>query len=182
LLCWGSNGNGQIGSDTLDLSTVPLSVAGLTDAAAAVSCGRNHTCVLLQSGGVACFGRNSNGELGDGTHVESPAPVAVTGLSSGVTDLQAGNYHNCVLTSGGGMKCWGWNQSGQLGDGTTEDRTEPVDVSGLSSGVSAISVGSGHSCALLTSGEVLCWGSNDSGELGNGTLDNANRPTAVRCD
>ena len=180
--CWGSNGNGQIGSDWVDLSTIPLTVTGLSEAAAAVSCGRNHTCVLLSSGGVACFGRNSNGELGDGTHVESPDPVAVTGLSSGVTDLQAGNYHNCVLTAGGGMKCWGWNQSGQLGNGTTEDSTTPVDVAGLSSGVSAISVGSGHTCAMRTSGEILCWGSNDSGELGNGTLDNADRPTAVRCD
>jgi alpha-tubulin suppressor-like RCC1 family protein len=181
-LCWGNTVTGQIGSGSVDLSPVPLAVGGLAETAAAAACGRNHTCLVLESGGVACFGRNANGELGNGTFSESAAPVAVTGLSSGVTDLQAGNYHNCVLTSGGGVKCWGWNHTGQLGDGTLEDRGMPVDVTGLTSGVGAISVGSGHTCALLLSGEILCWGSNDSGELGNGTLDDATVPTALRCE
>lgn len=180
--CWGNNGSGQIGSSSVESSPVPLTVGGLTETAAAVACGRNHTCLLLASGGVACFGRNSNGELGDGTFVGGPSPVDVTGLSTGVVDLQAGNYHNCVLTAGGGVKCWGWNHTGQLGDGTLTDRGVPVDVTGLTSGVAAISVGSGHTCARLLDGEILCWGSNDSGELGNGTLDDAVVPTALRCE
>ena len=90
----------------------------------------------------------------------------VSGLTSGVSGIAAGAAYTCAPTTGGGVKCWGSNFRGQLGDGTTTNRLTPVDVSGLTSGVSAIAAGSAHTCALTTSGGLKCWGSHEFGQLG----------------
>jgi alpha-tubulin suppressor-like RCC1 family protein len=82
----------------------------------------------------------------------------VTGLSSGVAQVRGGQYHTCAVTTDGGVKCWGWNFAGQVGDGTLVDAWTPVDVSGLTSGVTQVATGGDHTCALTTSGGVKCWG------------------------
>ena len=127
--------------------------AGAT-AADSVSTGSVHACVLTAGGDVKCWGFNGTGMLGDGTKADRKKPVTVTGLPSGVADVQAAWDHTCALTNGGGVKCWGHNGDGELGDGTKIQRLQPVGVTGLNSGVQAISLGFDSGCALTTGGEI----------------------------
>jgi alpha-tubulin suppressor-like RCC1 family protein len=177
--CWGSNVHGQLGDGTTTNRRAPVSVSGLTSGVRAIAAGGSHTCALTTSGGVKCWGWNDRGELGDGTTTDRHTPVDVSGLATGVRAIAAGGEHTCALTASGGVKCWGGNGVGQSGDGTSTDRHTPVDVSGLTSGVSAIAVGGFHTCALTASGGVKCWGWNDLGQLGDGTATDRSAPVAV---
>jgi len=168
--CWGDNTNGQLGDRTIDGQSSPVDVAGLGQGVQAISAGSEHTCAVTAGGAVKCWGRNTNGQLGDGTIWDQSSPVDVAGLGQGVQAISAGRDHTCALTSEGALKCWGDNINGQLGDDTTQNQTAPVDVARLSSGAQAVSAGRRHTCAMTISGKVDCWGANDSGQLGDGTL------------
>ncbi len=177
--CWGANTDGQIGDNTTDNKTAPTDVSGLTSGVIAVTAGSGHTCALLDTGAVKCWGNNDRGQIGDNTTVDKLVPTDVSGLTSGVTAISAGTNHTCALLATGGVKCWGFNGSARLGDGTATDRSVPTDVSGLTSGVTAISAGDLHSCALLATGGVKCWGSNVAGQLGDNSTNGRLVPTDV---
>ena len=180
LMCWGGNWAGQLGDGTAMNRLSPVNVTGLKGGIAAVAAGNFHTCALTDTGGVLCWGQNLGGQLGDGTRIERLTPVGVHGLSGGVIAIAAGGGQTCALTTAGGVKCWGGNPVGQLGDGTTKDRLTPVNVKGLTSGAIAIAAGEAHTCALTEAGGVKCWGFNEFGQLGNGSTTDQSTPAKVK--
>jgi alpha-tubulin suppressor-like RCC1 family protein len=147
--------------------------------AVSVSASLDHTCAVTAAGGAKCWGANNFGQLGDGSIMTRTAPVDVTGLDSGVVAISAGEFHTCALMATGGVKCWGGNYKGQLGDGTTSQRTEPVDVLTLTSGVTAIAAGGNHTCARTTAGAAKCWGDNVDSQLGSPAVDDCNAGAPV---
>ena len=177
--CWGYNGFGQLGDNSNTSQSTPVDVTGLTSGVVAISGGGAHTCALTSGGGVKCWGFGTLGEIGDGAWTQRNAPVDVSGLTSGVASIAVGALHSCALTTGGGVKCWGYNEFGQVGNNAFGNQGVPVDVWGLTSGVSAISNGGVHTCALTTTGAMKCWGQNDFGQLGDGTTSIRPAPTAV---
>lgn len=138
-----------------------------------------HTCGLTSAGAVKCWGSSFHGQIGNGVKVDSAVPMPVTGLAGGVQAIVAGRNHTCALTAAGTVKCWGWNEYGQLGDGSTKDRLTPVDVIGLPAGIQAITAGGNHTCALTNTGTVKCWGWNQFGQLGDGTQETHPLPANV---
>ena len=180
--CWGANSSGQVGDGTQTDRSAPVAVSGLGSGVTAIGAGWDHSCAVTAAGGVRCWGYNGYGQLGDGTYNDASTPVAVSTLASGVAAVSAGRSHTCALTSGGGVKCWGDNVDGALGTGAFASSTTPMDVFGLSSGVTAISAGSGFTCALMSTGGVKCWGLNYYGQLGIGSSglgSDSNVPVAV---
>jgi len=183
--CWGSNASGQLGDGTGASSLTPVSAAGGggTITARDIAAGRNHTCAVRANSTVACWGSNASGQLGDGgvSGSLSLIPVTVSGLTN-VVAVAGGDAHTCALLGNGTAKCWGLNSSGQLGTGTTTSSSTPVTVSGLTNAI-AIAAGGGlgnsHTCALLANGTARCWGSNSSGQLGDGTTTTRLSPVAV---
>lgn len=181
--CWGRNHAGQLGNGTTTNSVAPVGVSGLSSGVQKVVAGSYFTCALSLSGGVSCWGQDQYryGSLGDGVSRAgySSTPVQVAGLSSGVVDIAASGYSACALTSAGSVLCWGDGSMGLVGDGTSINRLAPVSVTGLASGVAALS-GSGLTmCARKVNGQVSCWGNNDAGQRGTGSTGASLVPSTV---
>jgi alpha-tubulin suppressor-like RCC1 family protein len=179
LKCWGWNELGQLGDNTVVDRYTPVDVQGLNAGVVAVSAGVANTCAITTAGGVKCWGDNYYGQLGNNTTAQQNTPVDVVGLQSGVVAISAGGTHTCVITIVGGVKCWGDNTYGQLGDGTGIGQAIPVDVFGLDSGVIDIRSGSYHTCAITTAGQLKCWGANFQGQLADGTTSSQYIPITV---
>ena len=217
-VCWGSNANGELGANLSPSpanSTIPVPVFGIADAGAVgadpvgypapISAGNEHACLLpAGSGTPKCWGRNTDGELGNGNNTSSDLPVNVSGLTT-VTQLSAGGElfgaelgHTCAVLTDNTARCWGFNGYGELGNSTTVTSNFPVTVKSDDNddhlnnpppaitapinlaGAIAVAAGGRHSCALMSDGEVRCWGRNFDGQLGDGTT--TDRPFAVTVD
>ena len=181
--CWGYANKLQLGNtanSTTDQST-PVQTDSLGSTAASVSAGTDYSCALTTGGTVMCWGNNANGQLGRGsaTPATSAAPTAVS-VGSNVAVVSAGNSHACVVTTAGAALCWGLGSSGQVGSNSfTGTQATPTAVTGLSSGVVDIASGGSHTCALLDTGNVTCWGLDDAGQTGQADLTNRATPTVV---
>jgi alpha-tubulin suppressor-like RCC1 family protein len=146
----------------------------------------SHTCALTKASdaGVKCWGNNSSGQLGDGTTTQRNQPVQVVGLTNGVAAVGVGSNFSCALLTSGQVKCWGANDSGQLGTGPDRDPSS-VPVSVLASagnpltGVTSLSVGNLHTCVMLGTGGAKCWGDNQSGQLSDGTYTSRDFPEHI---
>ncbi len=149
-------------------------MTGITDAAG----GFEHTVVLRSNGTVLAFGRNSEGELGDGTLNQRTSPVVVGGGFNNVVNVATGYYHSLAIKTNGTIWAWGRNNFGQLGNGNNFNAVAPMQVSTIT-GVTDAAGGEFHSVALKNDATVWCWGYNTFGQLGNGNNSNKNVPTPV---
>lgn len=181
--CWGLNLNGQLGDNTINSKPVPTLVAG-GHTFASIAAGVNHTCGVTTLGVGLCWGNNTFGQLGDGTSGTSRiVPTAVDGALT-FSRISGASEHSCGLATGGAAWCWGNNGTnptlaGRLGDGTTTaSRLSPVAVTGGLTFTDVKVVGV-FSCGRTAAGEVLCWGANDSGQLGDGSFTSRTAPTPL---
>lgn len=170
LVCWGSNSDGQLGSNTVGSVSIPAVVA-VGARVVAASLGAKHSCALTEAGGVACWGANSFGQLATGsTNAVSPGTiVAIPGVQSGVVQISAGKYTTCAVSQAGGLTCWGDNIYGIIASTPTRTFvTTPVVPHSLTSGIAGISLGEFEICAVSTTGSLRCWGANEYGQTGDG--------------
>jgi alpha-tubulin suppressor-like RCC1 family protein len=189
--CWGGNYAGVLGDgSTVSYSSAPVAVdtSGVLSGKTLTQISANYgsTCALDTSGAAYCWGDNGYGELGDSSTANSSTPVAVdtSGVPGGAfSQLTDGGFHACALDAAGAAYCWGYNQSGQLGDDSIADSSVPVpvDTSGALAGKTLTQVNGGwdHTCALDSAGQAFCWGFNAYGQLGNGSQTDSSVPVPV---
>lgn len=175
--CWGNDHGGELGAGIGTFSSVPVAVAGELRFSS-IAAGAYHSCGVTVAGAAYCWGQNQNGQLGDGSTVDHPLPTPVSGALL-FQSLSAGIFHTCGIASGGVAYCWGLNGVGELGDNSTHDSATPMAVAGglRFSLLSAagwyfldepLDVLTDHTCGITTDQVAYCWGSNDTGQLGNG--------------
>jgi alpha-tubulin suppressor-like RCC1 family protein len=145
---------------------------------AEVAIGSYHACARTSAGALHCWGRGQLGQVGNGKSDNTNSRPKLV-LSGRVTTVSAGGLHSCFLNLDGAAFCFGYNIVGQLGDGTKTNRNTPVPVLGLQANVTAIECGFYHTCAVNSSGNVLCWGYNADGQLGDGSVTSRSTPTNV---
>jgi len=181
--CWGRNSEGQLGDGTYNQRNTPTQTSSLGTGrtAVAISSGYDHTCAILDNDSISCWGRNSEGQLGDGTNIQRNTPTQTSSLGTGRTAvaISSGGGHTCAILDDGSVSCWGYNLYGGLGDGTNTDRSTPTQTSNLGTGRTAVAIssGGGDTCVILDNGAVSCWGNGDYGKLGNGDTTHKNTPT-----
>lgn len=172
---WGQLGDGKTAEQGVPMSETPVQVVGLDSGVIAIAAGDAHTCALTEAGGVKCWGAS----LANGAEHNSDVPIDVPGLDRGLASIATAYWHTCVTTSLGEVECWGLNDSGQLGDGTRDSSRVPVKVGALANGNIAVAPGGHHTCAITSARQVKCWGSNLSGQLGDGTTTDRLTPVDV---
>lgn len=178
IMCWGSAGVGMLGNggSTVQQNT-PVFVSGISNAVQ-VSVGVSHSCAVLATGSAICWGEGMNGQLGNGQTARYTVPVAVSGITNAI-HVTAGNQHTCALLATGSIMCWGVGTNGQLGNGGTAQQNTPVAVSGITNAVHISADNALHTCAVLSTGSVRCWGHSAQGQLGNGGTTQQNSPVSV---
>jgi alpha-tubulin suppressor-like RCC1 family protein len=179
--CWGRNGNGQIGNGQTGTAACgnsghkckdqPTQTNSLGSDAVSIAFGHQHACALLDNGVVKCWGRNNGGQLGTSGGDKSTPQTVNLGSGRTATSIYAGGHYTCAILDDASVKCWGLNDNGQLGIGSSTSSTStPTTISSLGTGRTAVSLATSFKtvCALLDDGSVKCWGDDYYGQLGNG--------------
>ncbi len=180
--CWGDNEYGQLAQGNYGMGTEKSTPVKLFVSGTELALGGYRGCARNPDKGFSyCWGFNGYGEFGNGENSTSEVaavllpPATNAAASSG---MALGTNHTCGRAAGGKVSCWGANDKGQLGDGTTSDKSTPVPIAVLAGPVKQIALGARHSCALQA-GTIRCWGANGYGQLGDGTQINELTPTKV---
>ena len=185
---WGRNSAGQLGDGTTSTQLTPVAVVGMVGSTsspltfAQVDAGKEHVCGVDTAGVAYCWGKNVDGQLGDGSTTSYSQPVTVASYPAGTfASVSAGRDHSCGVTSANEMWCWGGNAYGQLGNGTTTASVTPVRVSASIPDHDwvAVSAGQYFTCGVTVGSAVYCWGRNDKGQLGDGSTTNRTVPVAT---
>ena len=174
--CWGSNSNGQLGINGAARSFSPVEVV-TTRTFATLAAGRTHTCALDVTGAAWCWGSNAQGQLGDGTTTDRSLPVAVLGGMQFKALAGGGDAHTCATNAAGFVYCWGANDVGQLGNGSTTQSSVPQPVNAGQT-LTNVALGDRHSCGISPDSISRCWGANEDGQIGDGTTGTRTSPTA----
>jgi alpha-tubulin suppressor-like RCC1 family protein len=193
--CWGYGLQGQLGDGDTDIEAVPTTVknpagTGPLTGVTGLATGGNHTCARVTGNQVRCWGSNSNGQLGNGGGDGQPLPVTVvstsgSGALTGVTQVVAGGNHACARLGGGEVRCWGYNDKGQLGNGGDDDQAVPQTVlavtgDGALTGITQLAAGAGHTCGVVgATKQARCWGNGGTYQLGQGEALTVHRPVVV---
>ena len=178
--CWGEFTNGRLGTTQESNAVTPTATASLGGIASEVAAGAAHTCALLTSETVTCFGNNNKGQLGQALATVSNSTPTVVSLAATAMHVVAGGQFTCALLTTSAVHCFGDDLRGQLGAGTSGSfRETPAAVTGLTGTVVDVAAGTSHACAVMSTGQVRCWGLNDQGQLGIGTQSNVATATAI---
>jgi hypothetical protein len=178
--CWGNNADGQLGDNTVNSSSLPVTVTGgAWDTALDIAVSASHSCAILANKTVHCWGANGSGQLGDGTTNPSLVAIQVSGLGFNAASIATKGSSTCALSESNAVKCWGDNLFGQLGDGTNSQSSSPVSVLGLSGPATQIVAGDESFCSLISNGTVQCWGMGAGGQLGDGNINDSSSPVNV---
>jgi GH25 family lysozyme M1 (1,4-beta-N-acetylmuramidase)/alpha-tubulin suppressor-like RCC1 family protein len=191
--CWGDGSLGQLGAGDGGDSATPSAVLGLSAPASEVAAGAYHSCARLADGAVECWGDNRFGQLGDGTRERRRQATPVRGLAGPARAVVAGASFSCALLEDGRVQCWGSNEFGELGAGIAERElaapggldafaSAGAFVAGLPGEVETLRAAEIHACARTVAGDIECWGGNESGQLGDGTVATRPAPVAWRGD
>jgi alpha-tubulin suppressor-like RCC1 family protein len=187
LWCFGGGTVGQLANGKKSHVLTPTAVTGLEAGVASIAAGGERTCLVSKAGALMCAGKGFGPPDRLGTASDATKPVAIPAVTSTAqtptrsdfTAIASGRSHACGLTKAGGVLCWGSNAEGQLGDGGVEPSTEMIQPRGLDSGVVAIDAGGYYTCAVLTVGQVKCWGRDGAGQLGHGRVQGSLLPRPV---
>ena len=183
VFCWGEGSGGELGvGDTNDSDTpVRLTNTNIDGEVTFIDAGRSHTCAVVTNGDVYCWGANTTGQLGTGDKVTSNSPVKVQGLTLPAIQVACGSEFTCALMNDQTVHCWGVNDKGQMGEGTSANANTP-QLSPVESNVTDavdLCAGLDHVCALQADGGIECWGFNDKFQLGDDTATSREAPVAV---
>jgi cysteine-rich repeat protein len=178
--CWGRNDYGQLGDNTTTNRSTPTQVYQVTTGGAFIAAGGSHTCLIISTLGqtsLHCWGRNNYGQLGNAGTTDAKKPTQVSLIGRELTNLTAGSFHTCAKRTSYGVYCWGLNDQGQLGIGSTLNKNTPNLISSTSP-YTLLSAGGAHSCGI-NGNYVFCWGDNEYGQLGNNKTQDSTSPIRI---